>query len=549
MKIFTHNHLRSFSNRSPKMILLVIIAISFLTHSCYKDRLDLDKIAGGKWTPEIAGPIAHADLTMAYMIKDSKNPWKEYPDGLLSLIYRQDAVTDIAADVISFPDQHNDTNISFSMNPNMSVGDSAFKYVIFTTEFVGNNGEYLDSILIKNGIIEFEVTTDLNHDGYLELTIPTLTRYGVTFRKRIDFKYSGNSSTTIKATVSLEDYYLTLINTGGQHNQIKEYVKVSATKLATPDNSPYTFELKQSIRDINYYLAMGYFHQHTITIDETKIPIDLFDNQTAGTIFIEDPHLYVKLRNTYGLPSSMTFDELYAEKDGVKKDITSTLLPTLNINYPSFAQIGQADTTTYHFNTSNSNIKDIVAMNPKQIVFRGFVQTNPTGMPIDNFVLDTSHILVDVELEIPMYGRALEFELRDTTTIDNGDDTYTNTSDIKSITINLNSDNGFPVDVMLQLYMLDSMNNIIDSVFKSDGHLVAAAPIGPAPDYRVTAKQHNLAKIPLNETQINNYNKAVSLVLSAHATTIDSGTKIVKLYSDYSVYMEVAAKVELETNF
>ena len=547
MKVFTHNTLGRFKKHRPRFIILVILAMTVLTHSCYKKRLNTDKIAGGKWSPEIAAPIAYADLTMDYMIRDSKETWKEYPDGLLSLIYRQDAISDIAADVIAFPNQHNDTIIQFNMNPNMAVGDSAFKYTVFNTKFIANNGERLDSILIKDGFVDFEIITNLNHDGYIELTIPKLTRYGVTFIKKIAFKYTGGTTTTIKTTVDLSDYYLTLENDGGMNNHIEEYVKVSATKLNTPDNSPYTFELNQDIRDLTYYLAMGYFHQHSTDIDETKIPIDLFDNQTAGSIFMEDPHMYITLRNTYGLPSAITFDELYAERDGTKLNITSSLLPTLGINYPTFANIGGFDTTIYHFNINNSNIKDVIAMNPKQLIFKGVINTNPAGTPIDNFVLDTSHITVDVMVEIPLHGRAMSFELQDTMDINGGE--VDNTSNVKSLTLNVISDNGFPVDVMVQVYMADTMNNIIDSVFQSDAHLVAAAPIGAAPDYRVTAKEHNLAKIELNDKQIENYNKAQRIIISAKATTIDAGQKIVKIYSDYSVYIEVSAKAVIETDF
>ena len=547
MKLFTHKQLGFGKWKHPKLILLTFLALSLITNSCYKDRLDLDKIAGGKWNPELAAPIAYADLTMTRMIKDSKTTWKEYPDGLLSLIYRENAVSDIADKVITFPDQQNDTTISFNLDPYMQVGDSAFKYIFFNTKFEGRNNERLDSILIKSGYVEFEVTTNLNHDGYLEVTIPTMTRYGVTFRKRIDFEYTGGNSTTIKVTVPLDDYYLTLDNSGGQHNHLTEYVKVSATKLNTPDNSPYTFELKQEIKELTYYLAMGYFHQHTITIDETKIPIDLFDNQTAGSIFMEDPHMYITLTNSYGLPSEITFDELYAERDGVKLDITSSLLPTLNINYPAFTNIGGSDTSIYHFNAGNSNIIDIIQMNPTQLVFDGFVNTNPTGTPVNNFVLDTSHIVVDVELEIPLYGRAVNFELHDTTDINTGD--VSNSSKIKALTLNVNSDNGFPIDVFVQIYFTDSLNNIIDSVFQSESNFLKAAPVGPAPDYRVTAKEHHLARIVLNNDQIENYNKAKKLIIAAKATSINSGQSVVKIYSDYSVFIEVAAKAEYETDF
>jgi len=547
MKKHLHLSMKPQLINRPLAVLLVLLSFSVMLNSCYKERMGIDKIAGGTWSPDLAAPIAYGDLTMARMIRDSEKTWKEYPDGLLSLIYEEKGISDFADKIITISDQKIDTTINFALTPGMNVGDSTFKYFVLHTEFKSNNNERLDSVLIKSGTLSLEVTTDMNHNGYLEITIPSMTRYGVTFRQRLNFIYSGGATTTVSVNVPIFDYYLTLDNSGSNNNVLKQYVKVSATKSSNPDNSPYSFSLKQEIKDIKYLLAMGYFGMHTFNIDETKVPVDLFDNQTAGSIYIQDPHLYVTLRNSYGLPSNLTFDQFYAERNGVKKNITSSLLPTLPVNFPPFSNIGGSDTTIYHFHSGNSNIVDIIDMNPTQLVFEGNVKTNPNALIVPNFVLDTSHIQVDILLELPMYGRAMNFELRDTSDI-NGDN-ETNIDQLKSLQLNVNTVNGFPVDVMLQLYLADTNNVIIDSIFHDKGRLLKSGIVGPAPAYKVTSKTHNLIKIPLNSDQLESYKKARRLIMATHASSYENGSKVVKIYSDYSVFIEVAAKAKYETDF
>lgn len=531
----------------PFAVIIVLLSFSVLLHSCYKDRMGIDKIAGGTWNPDLAAPLAYSNLTMARMIQDSKSTWKEYPDGLLSLIYEEKGISDFANKFITIPDQQMDTTINFAMVPGMAVGDSTFKYFKFNSEFSTNNNERVDSILIKSGVVSFEVSTDLNQDGYIEVTIPTMTRYGVTFRQRVDVKYTGVSPTVVKVDVPIFDYYLTLDNSGGNTNMLEQYVKVSLTNIGNPDNSPYSFTLKQEMKGVTYHLAMGYFGQYTFNVDETTVPIDLFDNQTAGSIYISDPHLYVTLRNTYGLPSDITFSEFYAEKNGVIKNITSSLLPTLPVNYPPFSNIGGNDTTIYHFHQGNSNIIDIIEMNPNHLIFEGSVMSNPNSITVPNFVLDTSHIEADIKLEIPLYGRALNFVLQDTSDI-NSDDQI-DIDNLQSLQLNINTDNGFPVDVVLQIYLADSNSVIIDSVFNKETQVLRSGIVGPAPDYRVTSKTHHLLKVPLSNDQLENYKIAERMIISTHATTFESGNKVVKIYSDYSIYVEVAARAKYQADF
>jgi hypothetical protein len=166
---------------------------------------------------------------------------------------------------------------------------------------------------------------------------------------------------------------------------------------------------------------------------------------------------------------------------------------------------------------------------------------------VPNFVLDTSHIAFDVLLELPFYGRALSVDLRDTSDVNI--DASANIDYLESLTLNLNTSNGFPVDAYLQIYFADSNGVAYDSVFSTGRQMVRAGIVGPAPDYRVTSKTHYMAKIPLSQSQLDSYKKAEKMIISAQVSTIDQGKKVVKIYSGYSVYVELAARAKYKTDF
>ncbi|MCK5856892.1 MAG: hypothetical protein KAG64_05345 [Bacteroidales bacterium] len=530
--------------------ILSILSLILVASSCHKDRLQFDKIAGGKWSPEFAVPIAFGNLTMGDIIEGSEKTWKEYPDGFLSVIYGKDRVSSIGDEVIKIPDQNNDTTITIILPPGLPVGDSIAINLSFDAEFDGSgSSERIDSILFKGGFMEYEISTDLNHDSYIELRIPKLTKAGVPFYKKITFDYSGGSSNTKTISIPLKDYYLVLTSGGsGQPNFIHQEIKLSATALNNPNNSPYDYTIKQTITDLSYYLVMGYFHQHNIDIDKTEVVIDLFDNQMAGALFAEDPSLKITLRNSYGLPADLTFTELYAVRDGVKLNFTGALLPTLSIGHPTFNDIGQVVTTEFLFNTSNSNIKDIIELNPEKFFFEGLVQTNPQGSGIDNFALDTSSIDVDLEFELPLHGRALNFVLRDTTFL-SGNEEGVDSKGVETLTLRVKTENRFPIDVNLQVYMTDSLNNIIDSVFDAGGKLLDAAPVSGPPDYHVTSSVDNITYITLTEDQLDSYKKAQKLIIEAHSSTTNAGTDIIKIYTDNAVRFEISAKAKYTNDF
>jgi hypothetical protein len=518
------------------------------TASCYKDRLGFDKIAGGSINPLLAVPITYGDLGMQNVIDNSSEIWKEYPDGLLSIVFVGDTVSNIASDIISFPNQTKDTSISFAIPPGMFPGDSASSpFFLVKGNFQGDNNERLDSVLVKDGYLDIEITTNINHSSSVVIIIPQITKYGSSFYQKLNIPYTGGTSNTVNVSVHLQDYYINFNQNAGSPNEVVEYVKIYFVRGNGADNSPYSFDIKQTIRSFDYYEVYGYFHQKTFTIDQTDIPISIFDNSHYSDILLEDPELRMIFANSIGIPLALTFTDLYVEKNGVRMDITSPQLPTLPLNSPDFSNIGGYDTTRVVFNSSNSNIKDIVNFNPHKLVYKGNVLSNPTSTVVPNYVFDTSNVGVRLELEVPLYGRAMSFTMQDTSVFELGEDV--NIDDLESIDLNINALNYFPLDAKLQLYLADSNSVVFDSIFSGQKQVITSAVPGIAPDYRVSDPIHFMTTISLSDHKLQSLKKAENIIISATAQSYNQGSKLIKIYSDYKIFVELSAKGKYKIDF
>lgn len=532
-----------------KLLIIIMLSMSFL-QSCYKDRLKFDKVTGGEWNPNLAVPLFYGDLGMTKLVDNSSEIWREDPNGLLSLIYIGDTISEIADNIFIIPDQTNDTSLSFSLPPGMFPGDSTSKYVLLEPIFKPSGNERVDSILIKSGIITIEVTTNINHSSYIEIVIPQLKRFGITgqtFKEKINIPYTGGTSTTITKQIPLYEYMLSVNTNGSIDNKIKEYVKIFVLRGNGADNSAYTFSIKQNLTTLDFYTAYGFFYQHTLNLHRTTIPISLFDNLHFSQILLENPQLSLRFKNSYGMPMDMTFSDFFVEKDGITKNITSSLLPVISLNYPDINHVGYNDTTNLIFDKNNSNIIDLINFNPKKLIYEGTILSNPTGVITTNFVMDTSKVDIRAELEIPLYGRSLDFILNDTSKVD-----FSSSFDwnqIQSIDINLNTLNYFPLESRLQIYFADSNKVVYDSIFSGTTEIVGAALVGPPPAYRADIPTHKLSKIKLSNEKLQHFKDANFIIISSTSNTYDAGNKIVKIYSDYKISVELSAKGEYKTNY
>ncbi len=526
---------------TKSLIVITLLIVSFLFNSCYKDRFSLDELADSQYNPELAAPLIRTTLTMSDVTEQSSEEWKEYPDGLLSLIYRQTASTDLALEIINIPDQTADTSFQVYLPPTMIPGDSTSKLFNFDASVTSQNGERLDTVFFKDGFVDFEVTSNLNHNAKIQIIIPELTIYGVTFLQTVDIPSAGGATHTVTFSFPIKLYTAIFDHPTPNQNIIKEYIRIYVNHGVAANNSPYDLTIKQRLRDVSVYYASGYFGQQNFDIAKEVIGISLFDNRTVEEIFMEDPRLKLKFYNSFGFPVGVTMDEFYVEKDGSMLNVTSTNLPSFNIVGAS--KPNQFDTTVLIFDKTNSNIIDLFNFQPKKVGFREKLVSNPTGAVVQNFVLDTSRVYVEAEVELPLYGRALNFTLSDTTKF-----SLDEVEGVISAELRFNILNSFPAEANFQIYLADSNGLVLDSLLSGQEQVLTAASVGPPPDYRTTIPVNKTTVVVLGQGKLANLWKTEKIIYKAMFSTADQGLKVVKIYSDYYLDIKMAAKLNYQTN-
>jgi hypothetical protein len=113
----------------------------------------------------------------------------------------------------------------------------------------------------------------------------------------------------------------------------------------------------------------------------------------------------------------------------------------------------------------------------------------------------------------------------------------------------INTDNGFPVDAVMQLYFADENNVILDSLLIPAQQVLAAAPVGPGPDYRVTQPTHARVEARIEQPRLMNLEPTKKVFVVAKCATIYNGTQIVKIYSDYALDVRVGVRAQFKVDF
>jgi len=206
--------------------------------------------------------------------------------------------------------------------------------------------------------------------------------------------------------------------------------------------------------------------------------------------------------------------------------------------------MGQIATTTLLLDKNNSTIKPAINIAPQYIVGAISAQSNPSGIPTTNFVLDTSRFTVNAQLELPLWGKAWDFILQDTIAFD-----YQSTTpmDVEWAEFKLILDNGFPIDGKCQLYFVDSDYAVLDSLLNPFQQALVSAIPGSPPDYRVVSNTKTTTKIRWDGPRWAHLATCKHILVRAYLNTANSGTTIVKIYSDYGLDTRLGVRVQGHT--
>jgi hypothetical protein len=537
-----------FLHKSLPLLAFVLSLVIF--QSCYKERMGWENIKG-TYNPDVAVPLVHSNLTMRDVLNDYDHNDLFVEDGshFLYLIYNNRVFSQNAEDFIYVPDQSLSTNFSFSVTGGLPYGtDAVAPPFTFAHSFTTPNGERLDELYVKEGTISYYISSaDMNQNATIQVSIPSATLNGVPLVKNIEYTYGMTTSSSIDLT----GYKIVFDNTGANVNSLAINYQVTVHGTGNPNNSPYNFSMGESFLNLKYSKLIGDFKQHNFTLPNDTVEVRINTNNFSGHIDFENPSVHFIIQNSLGMPISLNLTD-FRSKSYVNPpyDVTiNGITNPISINYPNFSQIGDSALTQINLDKTNSNIHDAINTAPKYFIVDVAGQSNPAGGTNTNFVLDNSAFNVNMEVELPLFGKSWDFIVQDTMDINFGIDL----DNVQTIYFRINTQNAFPTDAKVQVYFLNPGNVIVDSLLTPLQQVIVGAPVGPGPDYRTTTSIHKLTETMFTGQRVKNLANVEKVIVKGYLNTTNcynpGSTQLVKFYSDYGLDTRIAFRAILNVEY
>lgn len=496
-----------------------LLTLIFCLQSCTKDFQDIDNVEVTSWQPEVAVALVNTSVSIQDFLDDfdSGGHLQVDNDKFMTLVYESNVFSVSGDKVVEIPD--------FTI----PVIDTSIvvPYSMLNTSFD------LDFFSIKSGQLDYSFQSPYTEDMDVIIEVRNLTQNGTKLQFSAVADYTGSSPVNVNGSIDLTGYIMDFVN-----DEIE--IRYIATDMT--GNRRYLDNMQMDFNSFEYEVVQGTFDQHIFDLPSDTILIDFFENSVAGNIQIEDPKIRLIINNSFGVPIQMTAQHLQAQMvTGENMNINTVLDNGVSFAYPSASEVGQFKTTTIEVNTDNSNLADIISSQPRQINYEWNAVSNPNDVPnLVGFVKDDSRFDVDVELEIPVWFSAQNFEIEEVSEFD-----ASFLDDVESAEFKLITENGLPVEAGVQVYFLDDNGTVLDSLLNGTNEALIPSAIVDS-NGRVTATSTGEEIVEIAGTRIDNIRAATQIGINGTVSTANMGTVAVKFYADYGMTFKLGVKAKLK---
>lgn len=301
---------------------------------------------------------------------------------------------------------------------------------------------------------------------------------------------------------------------------------------------PQVFLLNE---EVQFSYIEGVLGKFTHNGRADTILIDFFKNWIQGDVFFENPEILIHVQNAFGVPTRSdikVFDILTA--DGKRIPLESIYITDTGIDfaYPALDEVGQVKTMTFTFDETNSNIEDVLGSRPVALEYDVDALMNPdNSTTAKGFITDSSFYNIQVEVDLPLRGRASGFTMRDTFSVD-----FSGYGAVRSAEFKLVADNEMPLEVAGQVWFLDSLYQPIDSLFLDGSQvIVSGAPVDASGI--ATTKVTDTHYFDFDQTRFEGIRQARYLLVQGSFSTSGEGAQTVKAIADQQVEIRMGAKL------
>ncbi|MDA3953680.1 MAG: hypothetical protein PF485_08540, partial [Bacteroidales bacterium] len=542
-----------------KIIFSIFIIIVFT--QCMRDEFDINnldtdiEIRAGVLTPLAYGSLSFDNIISEF---DSSSFISSDADGLLYITYSDSLFSFTANDLLEIPSQD---FIQFFIESNFTIpsGWGVDSTVTIdstkTFPFSFGKGEMLDSMILNQGNLVFDITSQFQIPAKIIITCPTIRKNGSPF---ISPPIDVGPNVTVNPTPSpLDGYTIYLIDSVTIDSTFK-YLPVNFSVELTNNGAGVTagedIEINATLENLDFKAIFGYIGDYELVSEAGEIELGFFENTLDGYIRFENPILNLNIGNSYGVPAEINisrFTGFNANEDSIALDLTDN---PFRYAYPEISDYINSDfykEVTIPIDSTNSTIKDFLAFLPSRLEYNISAASNPAN-PTDlidsaNFVTDASEVNIDLEFILPLYFKADSFALEDTMDINFFEDA----DYIEKVSVLLEVSNGLPLDIDFQIYFLDSNYNHVDTLFSAYSiPIISSGQVDPATSL-VTSPGVKTSLVEFTNERITNLEKVrYGIIRAGLKTPSDSNGDLisVKFFTDYLIDFNLSVSLDFKAN-
>lgn len=401
----------------------------------------------------------------------------------------------------------------------------------------------LTEAVLQSGYAEFKVSNYLEDKIILDYSFPKLSKDGqaISYTNQVVNGGAIGNPTVMTRSIDLSQHHLDLrgdnnLNANQLRFLLNATLNPSGIGAAVYSNVPFvTYENK--FVNLKPSFARGYLGHSTFSFDESTALN--FMKKFSGLIELADLKLDLNLENSVGADFILNIDEISASKNNTVMALQHGIIGSNQTisraqNYSHFNMPYSPTYRDFSFTSLNSNLKNMIELLPEQLNYKISAEINPLGNVSsgNDFVYSTSNIKLRMTLEMPLRFSASAFTYSDTIKI-NGLETTTS-EPFKQGEFRLVADNGFPMNMLVQLILLDENKQFLDTL--TSNQPIQAAMVNDI--LRVESPKRSIISFPVNDKIKSSLSAARYISIKSRFDT-QPEQELLPIYSDYKLKLQL----------
>jgi hypothetical protein len=497
------------------------------------------------WDVDLVLPVVNSQLNIKNFLGDSI--FKSDQSGLLKLSITR-TITAIKLDsLIKLPDTTivNSFTVPAFVPQQLNPGQALTFFPPSELNFNIGGGAAIKRVDIRNGFLTVKFNNTVDQPLDLLYVIPSAVKNGQPLRIfETVYPTVPPAAYSLIKSYNLAGYSLNMRGlNGSSYNTIVQTYTVSSNPSANTTSVYFGQGAKTELSYANIvpeYIE-GYFGQQSISIPLDTTKLNLLSNIEASNFMLSEASLGFKILNEFGAEFTAGLSNVKSINGPAIVPLSTSLLSNININRATkAANTVYPSVHTISLTSANSNILAFLSNLPENLTYQGSVNVNPLGniSGYNDFAFYNTGIKVLADINIPFKFQGDYFKLVSNTKID-----FANVAQLDKVNFGkfvVSASNGYPFTAMLQAYLLDDQNVIIDSLFTPGANYIEKGQINNQ-NLVIRSNQSNL-EIPLNKEKIKHLKKSKSIQLVSYFIMPPNPPDI-KIYEGYVFDIKIRAEL------